>query len=589
MSGNDDLERDIREEDEMRRLLRATERASVPAFSSVAARAKRGSTPSRTLAAVAAAVLVIVAGIALFRPGTTPAAAPSISPSASGSSFETSCVIQTSGLQTHVIGSSLAASLVSVRPTDQQTNQLWWTVRYFNFGKSPATVSVQAQITASGRSFMQILGYQLTEPSARTLTDGEPLTIERCQWATFVIRTGGPLLDGTFPYEITIEKVGLPEGGTVADRFALTLACSSRSVTCDPVAANATASPTVTPDAALLRSSFGVIYSGVRQGWDKGSAPLVRREGEADRAVGELAPSYFNQFGGSVSPDGRRAAYFAQRQGEPWAVYMLGGAKPNEQRKLLEIRGEIPGGGPLWSGDGAGLAFTAQDEASGQGVTPKYSAIRTFDLATGAVAEVARLTDGSSYNVLGWNRASRTLAAVVTPHAAPAGGYVVFAPSGTRRAALDPGWNMLGSPDGLIVAGTLCEGPSRGCSLWTWPLEDFGARVDRHAGTGVSLGLYAWRPGSSEVAFVIGSITGGLYRIDTSSASGGQRTLHRFASGESPSSSPFFRADGTALFIWSGTRAVVVDVASGASTTLPMPVTTVPYEVGRPLASIRLD
>ena len=596
MSGNDDLERDVREEDELRGLLRTPDRGPVPPFSTVAIRAQRGSGVQGVIGVLgaAAALLIVIAGIALVRPDISPATTPSASPTPSAAVSTASGCAQPSALdlQRHATGNSLAASLVSVRPTDQQTNQLWWTVRYLSSrdAPGPATISVRAEVTASGRSFQQILGYEQVEPALRPLSDGELLTIAPCQAAALVVRTGG-LLDGTFPYELVIEKVGLPEGGTVTDRFQITLACDARAFTCAAVAANATPAPTATPNAALLKPSLGVIYWGVRAGWDPGSAPRIRREGETASAVGELAGSYSNQFHGTVAPDGRRAVYPGQTQEGQWAYYLLDGSKPKEQRRILALPNEIPGR-VVWSSDMTAIAFTAQDFNATQGVTPKYDSIRTLDLASGAVREVARITDGSYYQIVGWDKSSSTLAAVITPY--PYGGtkkgsYIVIGPSGTKTTPMDGAAPYVATSDGRTVYGLNCVGAPLYCSLWIWPLSDYAARVDQHLASGLSLGIFGLRPGSADIGLVMGD-TAGDTRIALWSATAGLRTAYRFPSGRSPGSQPFFRADGSAIIVELGVgEPIVVDLTTGGTTQIPQPAALVPYEVGRAAASIRLD
>lgn len=454
MSEKDDLDRDIREEDELRGLLRTSERTSIPPFASVAARARRRSVPLGAIAAVAAAVL-ITAVVTVVAPLATPGAPPSASPASSS---------------------------------------------------SPGTAA---------------------SPSVSPSASGTP-------------------------------------------------------------ASTATG-------AALLKPGFGVIYQGVRSGWDPGSAQQIRREGDTDRSVGELAGSFFNQFHGAVTPDGRRAVYPAQDLGGPWVLYLLDGAKPTEQKRLLTLPDEIPGS-LIWSSDMTGIAFTAQDSGATQGVTPKYDSIRTLDLATGVVRELARITDGSNYQIVGWDRSTGTLAAAVVPYPSPAsrgsdvsktGSYIVIGPSGTKNVPLDGPSPALSSADARVVYGLRCDGNPASCSLWTWPLADYGARVDRQVASGLSLAIFGARPGSDEIGLTVYSGSGASIegQIALWSPSSGLRTVYRFPQGRSPGSRPFFRADGTGIFLELGIdENVVVDLPSGATTPLPGATSS-----GRIEASIRLD
>src|SRR5260221_10662216 len=206
-----------------------------------------------------------------------------------------------------------------------------------------------------------------------------------------------------------------------------------------PTVRSSATAPTATLNAALLRSNFGVVYWGARQGWEPGSAPQILPEGRTATA-GQLAGSFYNQFHGAVSQDGRRAIYAAQPEmNGPWGYYLLDGAKPTEQRRLLALPNENLGA-VLWSPDMTAVAFTAQDAGATQGVIPKYDSIRTLDLITGAVRELARITDGSYYQFVGWDKPAGTLAAQINPY--PNDGtkkstYLVIGPSGNKTRPVD--------------------------------------------------------------------------------------------------------------------------------------------------------
>lgn len=352
---------------------------------------------------------------------------------------------------------------------------------------------------------------------------------------------------------------------------------------------NVSAAPSATPNAALLKPGFGVIYWGARQGWEPGSAPQILPEGRTTK-VGELAGSYFNQFYGTVSPDGRRAIYAAQPDTSgPWGYYLLDGSKPTEQRRLLALPNENPGP-VLWSADVSAIAFTAQDAGATQGVIPKYDSIRTLDLTTGAVRELARITDGSYYQIVAWDKPSGTLAAQILPYPPVAGKkstYLVIGPSGTRTLPVDGPTSYATSSDARTVVGLQCAAAT-GCSLWTWPLADYGARVDQGLPAGLSLNVIGFRPGTSDVGLTVFEQSGGSGRIALWSASAGLRTVYPFPAGHSPSGPWFFRADGSAVIVNFGIGDdLVIDIATGQSTRLPLSDSQTSYS--RSAASIRLD
>jgi hypothetical protein len=563
-------------------------------------RRARRRTGVRALAAVATG-MVIVASAALLREIARPATSPSASPPvvASPSSTDASrgpleCALPSSlALTRHVSGNSLITSLEYVQPTDQQTNQMNWIVRFLldRGASAPASISVRAEIATispGGRSFLQVLGYDEIEPGRRAISDGELLILDPCKALTLQIRTAGPVRDGVFTYDVAIDKVGLPEGVTIQEHLTVEISCSTRTLRCDRVLAGASPSATSTPNAALFDQRFAIIYSGVRQGYAAGSSLQVRREGETKTAVAELAPSYFNQWNGAVAPDGRRAVYFAQRQNEPWTLFLFDGARPNDERALLILPGEVPFQ-PVWSGDGGGVAFVVIDQV-GYGATPAYTAIRTLDLASGAVTERARITGGSTYTLVGWDRANATLAATIVPHGGEPTTYLVVSGANRRTWALDGLYSAVASPDARDVVGVKCEGMAIGCSLWTWRLSDFDTRVDRKIGSRLSVGIIGWRPGTDEIALAVSDISAvpSPSSVELWSTSG-RPTRVVYGPSSTYAYGSFFRADGTALIVVSEVnQAFVVDLISARTTQLPLPAPDPAFEIGRPAASIRL-
>jgi hypothetical protein len=378
-----------------------------------------------------------------------------------------------------------------------------------------------------------------------------------------------------------------PDGGVVSPRPSPVAQGTATAASVTTASPNLTAAPAATPNAALLKPGFGVIYWGARQGWEPGSAPQILPEGRTTK-VGELAGSYFNQFHGTVSPDGRRAIYAAQPDASgPWGYYLLDGSKPTEQRRLLALPNENPGP-VLWSVDMSAIAFTAQDEGATQGVIPKYDSIRTLDLATGAVRELARISDGSYYQLVGWDKSAGTLAAQILPYPPVAGKkstYLVIGPSGTRSLPVDGPTSYATSADARTVVGLQCAAAT-GCSLWTWPLADYGARMDQRLPAGLSLDVIGFRPGTSDVGLTVFELSSNSGRIALWSAPAGLRTVYQFPAGRSPGGPSFFRADGSAVIAHSG-EDLVIDIASGQSTRLPMFDSQTSYS--SPAASIRLD
>src|SRR3989449_4781927 len=236
--------------------------------------------PGLALTALAAAVILLLAlvGWETWPRTDYPSALSSPSASPIAPACEQSAPAALVGPRTS--GLWLRTALEAVQPSDPRTNQLRWLVRFTVPSGAPraAILDVRARLTVAGQAGLQVLGYELVEPTQRPVREDELIDVAPCQTAVLAIRTAGPLLDGTFSYELLIEKVGLPEGATVTERFALDLACSNRTFTCSPAAVGATPMPTPTPAAGVLDPHFGIIYSGTWADVGVRTPPLVRRE-----------------------------------------------------------------------------------------------------------------------------------------------------------------------------------------------------------------------------------------------------------------------------------------------------------------------
>jgi len=278
--------------------------------------------------------------------------------------------------------------------------------------------------------------------------------------------------------------------------------------------------------------------------------------------------------------------YFAQLQGGSWALYLLDSSKPSEQKRLLTLADEIPGGSPLWAADGSGVALVVFDQAASQTPRPSYAALRTLDLASGKISELMRLTDGSSLALIGWDTKTSTLAALTVPYPSGARTYVVLSPGGKRSFPVDPSYGIYGSPNGEDVLAITCAGGS-GCRLITWNLGAFDARVEHNLGPNLSLGFVGFRPNGRDVGLLVSSSNAADQAIELWSIGQGRRVVYRAS--QSPQTI-FFRADGSALIVASRPgEQVVVDLRSGAVAPLPQPSPSTPADYPVPVASIALD
>lgn len=129
---------------------------------------------------------------------------------------------------------------------------------------------------------------------------------------------------------------------------------------------------------------------------------MPRLRSEVDPApLMEFQSGFYRQWRGAVSPDGRKLAYWHDGATAGWELRILETSALDRPRTVLQLRDELPEG-LLWSGDQGGLVFGVSDKLTGQGVIGQYTALRTLDLATGNVTELAR--DKKWFHALAWDR-----------------------------------------------------------------------------------------------------------------------------------------------------------------------------------------
>jgi len=379
--------------------------------------------------------------------------------------------------------------------------------------------------------------------------------VARCSSVDLLVHTKSIATGGD--YVLTIGEVRFPEGTLSDVSLSLRLRCEpgppATTVCLGPgQTASATpgvaATPTATPGSAPLPGAdrFAMVVD--RPCAPPGPAPYVRREDRPER-IAELGQAYLCQFHGAVSPDGRRLAYWLFDTGRSeLALYESGGT-----RMLVRLQDELLIGGMIWSGDGAGILYVAS-KGGVQGVAPEYAALRTFDLATGQVRELTRVS-GLYLRPLAWDRRARVAAAATSPPSGEGGEYLVIGEDGaTRRHAL-PADVIIGaaSPDAAWATG-----------LWRsenvlryWPIASFEDRktLRPEPGRGANLGI--WRPGAPELVVITAGGSASSSRVDIWSLDGSRRVVGDYAGQDGGAS---FRPDGSVLFL--GTR-TAIDVATG--------------------------
>lgn len=264
----------------------------------------------------------------------------------------------------------------------------------------------------------------------------------------------------------------------------------------------------------------------------------------------------------AVSPDGKRIALIRTSQtGQHIVTFTTG--RPNDLTTVVDLAGSGElASRVVWAGDGSdSLLFDAVRERRGSGggdnLIWEYSALRSVDLASREVREVARIAgQNTKLWQLGWLPARQLVGAVEMRQLGPVANYVVIRSGAIERTAMNP------SP-GVASFGASRDGARIVVSLETtvrwWPTDQPTAAKELTAQGAERIGHVEFRPGRDELgvdvdsAFEIWSLTG-QRRVVAERTPGFLR----------------WRVDGSAAIASSDPSSVwLVDPTTGAKTQLP--------------------
>lgn len=329
----------------------------------------------------------------------------------------------------------------------------------------------------------------------------------------------------------------------------------------------ATGSPDATATAAPLRPDG-------RHGFlsQTGQGRVVLRTEQDATPVAEL--SAFS--GVAVSPDGHRLALFRTSQTGQQLVWGQS-TRIGEARLVVDLAGSGEFGTSLaWAADNSNsLAFTVVRPGAQQGVEPPplYSALRSVDLETGAVRELARTTNEFVLVPLVWRPRDNIAVAFETGPGGFAYSYVVVRGTQLDRTVFDRNETPLGlqaDREGARILGLFGRPNEKFLRWWTWDRPDQPRDMRAQPGEGVFRA--AWRPGSDEIGVEVLSSaprqTPARGRVELWSVAADVR---RVVAGEG--GFELFRTDGTAAIGLRGTaptfEIVLIDLATGATTPIP--------------------
>jgi len=266
----------------------------------------------------------------------------------------------------------------------------------------------------------------------------------------------------------------------------------------------------------------------------------------------------------SVSPDGKRIA-FVYQSGTTWQIRTFTTARPSDVTTLVDLTGSGEISSRLvWAGDGSNaLLFEATKETRGQGggdnLIWEYSALRTIDVGTKAVRELARIS-GQNHKLspLAWLPAQQLAGAIEVEPLGPVASYVVVRNGSIERTALTPKSNAArfsASRDGQRI---LMTGDT---SLRWWPVGSPAAAKDLAAQNGEQLAFAEFRPGADEIGVDVPA--GGRFEIWK--LDGQRRVVATRVTGFR-----HWRADGTGAFVSPDPNTVLL-LDPNTGSTVPVP------------------
>jgi len=317
---------------------------------------------------------------------------------------------------------------------------------------------------------------------------------------------------------------------------------------------NTTTEPSASPPGPLLSDSRGFVALSAS------TAPAeLRRETDA----APISALRGQGFIGAVNATGRRVAYWVTTDGATRELRVFDVTAPDQDTSLATVLETERGAAAVWSSDRTGVVAVV--ESSGRPGTAEapgpFSALRVVDTPTRSIHEISRITDGSQYWPVGWDRGSRLVGACV--YAADGFGIawaVIGEDALSARVPMDHGIPAITiRSSGTDVLGVLNESVIR-----VWTLASYTEHREFGAAPGERIASARWRPGTDSIAVLVAD------RLELWPKAGGDRQV--VARGLPAATDLLVSSDGTLAFVTfdGGHSALTVDLATGRTDTLPM-------------------
>lgn len=315
-------------------------------------------------------------------------------------------------------------------------------------------------------------------------------------------------------------------------------------------------SPTLPPqrEGVLLSDTRGFIAleGGI-------STARIRRETDAT----SVATLRGQGFTGAVSGTGRRVAYWVTSNGGTRELRVFDVASPDQDTSIAAVLETERGAGAVWSTDRTGLLVAVGSSGrAGTGESPgEFSALRVVDTPTRSIHEIARLTDGTIFWPIGWDRDARLTGACVASADGNAMAYAVVGEDAlSARVPMDPGIPARTvESSGDAVLGIMKESVIR-----VWSIASYNEHRELGAAPGERIALARWTPRGTEILVSIAD------RLEIWPAAGGDHRV--VARGLAAATDLLVSADGALAFVGfdSGRGVVAVDLATGRTAPVPM-------------------
>ena len=318
----------------------------------------------------------------------------------------------------------------------------------------------------------------------------------------------------------------------------------------------ATASPTSTPAGPLLSDSRGFIAVSAA------AAPAELRRETDPAAISALRG---RGFIGAVSGTGRRVAYWVTTSdGATRELRVFDVTAPDQDTSLATVLDSERGAELVWSSDRTGLVAVVESSGrAGGGEAPgAFSALRIVDVPTRSIHEISRLTDGSQYWPVAWDRVTRLVGACVYGGADAIGiAWVVVGEDAlSSRVPMESG-----IPAATIRAsGNDVLGVLNGSVLRVWTIASYNNHREFGAPAGERIAFARWRPGADEIVVLIAD------RLEIWPKAGGDRRV--VARGLPTASGLLVSSDGALAVLTTdgGSSATAIDLATGGTAPVPM-------------------